>query len=323
MRTPDGSDQESKYASLRRSILQIVLGFVGFLVVVMPIRAMIQDATEGFSVDSRFTSYYSTRGGEELFGEPITNAFVDNKTGNIVQYFENTRLELEQDSLGNRKVTTSPIGMMLGNWEPPLSTASEEQGCRFFHETGHHVCHAFLDYYEKNGGPDVFGYPISEFEIVDDRMVQYFQRFRLDWFAEEQDQPVKPGPLGKYHLATLDREMSETEEPPVREVMGLMIVSSVEHASVYPSDSQKVYLLVKDQNHEGIAGVAATLIAHFPGGDRMIIMPLTDNEGRSQVTFSFEDQPPGFRISLDITVVYKGLMKEARESFMIYLHHSD
>jgi hypothetical protein len=323
MRTTDGSEQESNNASLRRSILHFVLGIVGVLVVVMPIRAMIQDATEGFAVDSRFTSYYSTRGGEDLFGEPISNAFVDDKTGNVVQYFANTRLELEQDFSGNRKVTTSPLGMMLGNWDPPLSSSSEEQGCRFFHETGHHVCHAFLDFYEKNGGPDVFGYPISELKIVDDRMVQYFQRFRLDWFAEEQDQPVRPGPLGKYHLTTLDRAGSETEDSPTRDVMGLIIVSSVEHASVYPNDSQKVYLLVMDQNHEAIEGAAATLIAHFPDGNRMIIMPLTNRDGRSQVTLSFEDQPPGFRISLDITVVYNGLMKEARESFMIYLHHPD
>jgi len=320
MRTHDRSNLEKANSGYRRLIFLFTLGLLGILVIVIPIRAMMQDQKDSFSVDSRFSSYYSARGGREIFGDPITDGFVDIKTGNVVQYFENARLELGEDSTGGMEVKTSSLGMMLGNWDIPLDHLGEEEGCRFFHETGHQVCHAFLEYFENNGGADVFGYPISEFELADGRMVQYFQRFRLDWFADEQDQPVRPGPLGRLYLPTIEPEAFETEPSPANEAEGLIIVSSVKRASMMTSGSQTVYLLVKDQNHKVLEGAAATLIAHFPDGDRMIIMPLTDSEGRSLVTFNFEDQPPGHSVSLDITVVYYGLTKVARESFMIYLH---
>jgi hypothetical protein len=51
----------------------------------------------------------------------------------------------------------------------------------------------------------------------------------------------------------------------------------------------------------------------------MIVMPMTDEAGRSQVSFTFQDQPTGQTINLEITVVYKGRTKQARESFMIHL----
>jgi hypothetical protein len=307
----------------RRAIFLFALGILTILVVVMPIRAMMQDQDDGFSVDSGFSSYYIERGGKEIYGDPISESFVDSETGNVVQYFENARLELGEDFTGGLEVITSSLGMMLGYWEIPLTFIDEKEGCRFFHETGHQVCHAFLEYYEEHGSSEVFGYPISEFKFIDGRIVQYYQRFRLDWFADEEDQPVKPGPLGKLHLSMLDRLSLKSDSDPIVEVEGLIIKSSVGQSSTRRSDSQTIYLLVQDQNQVPLAGAAATLIAHFPDGDRMIVLPLTDNDGRSQISFDFNDQPSGFRVSLDITVVYQGLTKETRESFMIYLHNSN
>jgi beta-lactamase class A len=57
----------------------------------------------------------------------------------------------------------------------------------YFPQTGHSVGHGFLNYWRKNGGLDVFGYPLTD-EITQDpsgmgtpTTVQYFERARFEW----------------------------------------------------------------------------------------------------------------------------------------------
>ncbi len=309
-----------------RYLFLLVLGLIVILVIVVPIRAMVrdlQDRAEGFHVDPRFSPYFDIHGGEAIFGIPISEVFVEVETGKVVQYFENARLELDSEISGGMEVKASSLGMMLGEWEAPLTYDGEVPGCRFYHETGHRVCHAFLTYYDENGGPETFGYPISEFKIEDGRMVQYFQWFRLDWYSDDEENPVQPGPIGRIHLSSAKSADFKPDVEETSKVEELIVVSSVEKPSMTTSGEQVVYLIVRDQDHKAIEGAAATLIAHFPDGDRMIIMPLTDENGLSQVSFHFENQPAGQTIRLEISVIYRGRTKQARESFMIHLSGDD
>jgi len=322
MRVTNPSNPNQSTQRVPKNLFVLMLSLAVILIIAMPIRAMVkelQDKEEGFSIDSRFSPYDEVQGGESIFGKPISQAFIEVETDKVVQYFENARLELDIDASGGMVVKTSSLGMMLGAWEAPLTYEGEVPGCRFYHETGHHVCHAFLSYYEEKGGPGTFGYPIAELKIEDDRMVQYFQWFRLDWFPDNEENPIQPGPLGRMHLSTVNAEDFKAEYEETSEVEELRVVSSVERASITTSGEQTVYLVVRDQDQEAIEGAAVTLIAHFPEEDRMIIMPLTDEDGRSQVSFTFENQPPGHSVFLEITVVYQGRAKEVRESFMIHL----
>ncbi len=65
-----------------------------------------------------------------------------------------------------------------------------QPGCRHFPETGHNLCGAFLSYWERNGGLELFGYPIteefSELNRQDGRTytVQYFERNRFEYHPE-------------------------------------------------------------------------------------------------------------------------------------------
>jgi hypothetical protein len=322
MRVSSRSKPTGSQSSLPKTAILIALGIAVVLMVVVPIRAMMRsnsDPASGYLVDARFETYYEDQGGREIFGDPISEAFTEVETGKAVQYFENARLELDADRSGEMDVKTSSLGMMVGGWEIPLTYTEEMPGCRFFHETGHYVCHAFLEYYDDHGGPDVFGYPISEFKLEEGVMVQYYQWFRLDWDPDEGEQAVRPGSLGKIHLSTIESPSSTSDLEQLPDVEGISVVSSVEKASTKTSGEQTVFLQVKDLDQIPIRGAAATLIAHFPNGDRMIVMPLTDEEGRSKVTFTFSDQPAGSSVSLEITVVYRGVVKHARESFMIHL----
>ena len=71
------------------------------------------------------------------------------------------------------------LGGLLGT-----APASAAQRNRCFPETGHCVSGAILDYWERNGGLAVFGYPIDELRIETNEgwsgPTQWFQRDRLE-----------------------------------------------------------------------------------------------------------------------------------------------
>ncbi len=64
------------------------------------------------------------------------------------------------------------------------ATALASSNGVYVEQTGHHVTGAFLDYWESNGGPRLFGYPVSEEFTVGGTTYQYFQRARMEWRGE-------------------------------------------------------------------------------------------------------------------------------------------
>jgi hypothetical protein len=70
----------------------------------------------------------------------------------------------------------------------------------FFPQTGHHISDrtGFLHFWRANGQLNVFGYPITEEIIENDRIVQYFERARFEYHPELAGTPwqVQLGRLG-------------------------------------------------------------------------------------------------------------------------------
>ena len=68
---------------------------------------------------------------------------------------------------------------------------------RTFPETGQTVRDAFLDFFDANGGVELFGYPRTGEFTEGGRYVQYFQRARLEYWPENPPgQQVQLGNLG-------------------------------------------------------------------------------------------------------------------------------
>jgi hypothetical protein len=66
----------------------------------------------------------------------------------------------------------------------PSGIRAQGEEVRYFPETGHSVRGEFLDFFNKQGGLLVFGYPITEQFTWNGRTVQYFQRARLELHPE-------------------------------------------------------------------------------------------------------------------------------------------
>jgi hypothetical protein len=222
----------------------------------------------------------------------------------------------------------SALGEALGGWEPPLAPdevpASGDATCRYYPESGHAVCHAFLDYYLANGGPAQFGYPISEFKLEGNRIVQYFQAFRFDWYPEAlPGTQVRLAPLGRQHFESTgyDQALLRPRLPAdlqLYQILELRPKVSVGRP-VLPADGrQTVYVTVRDQNLNPVPGATVVLTIHLVEGDRLVLLPATDERGLSRIAFDYAGQPPGSSVGLDVTVVLERLQALTRDSFLIW-----
>jgi hypothetical protein len=285
-------------------------------------------AETGHSLDTRFLAAFEGLGGSQVLGFPITESFYD-EDGLLLQYLENARLELApQDQSSGLQVQLAPLGVIMGGWDLPLERGGEsagiDPGCRYFPESGHQVCHAFLDYYLAHGGPEALGLPISEFRLEGERIVQYFERLRLDWHPEAAaDEWVRPGPLGRDHfaLAGYGSALLDPRDPPAGadyQVYALQVQPSVEKPLVTSDDLQQVHLVVRDQNLKPVQGAGVLLAVYLPEGLQVQLLPPTDAAGVTSAELVLSGAAPGSRVDLDFTVQFHDLTALARDSFFVW-----
>lgn len=156
----------------------------------------------------RFKDFWQRSGGLETFGYPLTDEQVatDPNSGKsvVIQYFSTQVLEYHPDLAGTPyEVELQRLGTddaarrgLLGTpaFQPLAPPATQQTDCRYFAETRHQVCGAFLGFWRTHGlefgdsgisdreALALFGYPISEpFTNSDTGAVtQYFERARME-----------------------------------------------------------------------------------------------------------------------------------------------
>jgi hypothetical protein len=162
-----------------------------------------QTVNAGSAVAPRFQAFYD-RYGTRVLGLPISGVL--NEGGLEVQWFERARLEYHPNLAGTPyEVQLSRLGSIYTDGR----SFAEQQffvsrpDARYFDVTRHGVGGIFLDFWQRYGGLDVFGYPISaEFdELLPDGntyRVQYFERARLEYHPAlaGTDNMVQVGLLG-------------------------------------------------------------------------------------------------------------------------------
>lgn len=155
------------------------------------------------SIDPLLLPYWVRNGGEPIFGRPISPLLEEN--GRKFQWFERARLELWPEYAGSKyEIQPGRIGVEFtkGIDFPTQEFFVNRPGLQYAEVTQHGLRGAFLEFWEKNGGVDILGYPISdevqEILPADEayHTVQYFERGRLELHPADPNQPIKLGLLG-------------------------------------------------------------------------------------------------------------------------------
>lgn len=90
----------------------------------------------------------------------------------------------------------------VDNVTPPEDASAR---WRYFPETGHVVQGNFLDYFMASGGVTIFGFPRTEAMIENERLVQHFQRARLEVLPSGEVMAMPLGLLAAYSRGVMAR----------------------------------------------------------------------------------------------------------------------
>ncbi|HEX2911270.1 MAG TPA: N-acetylmuramoyl-L-alanine amidase [Chloroflexia bacterium] len=112
--------------------------------------------------------------------------------GSVVQEY----VKYWEDNVGTTRVTTGSGSQTGGgssgsNPTDRAPSRASDPNVRYFNETGHNLGYGFRGYWERNGGLELFGYPLTE-EFTEESptqpgkfyTVQYFQRNRFEYHPE-------------------------------------------------------------------------------------------------------------------------------------------
>lgn len=282
----------------------------------------------GHYVCGEFLQFFETRGGTDLFGPPISEAFEDPTRGLRVQYFRRARLEWHPYNPDPYKVQLGLLVDELGyiypparpEQIPPLNSAMH----RYFPETGHVVSFAFLEYYSKYG-VDIFGYPRSEFMYEGGRIVQYFQRACMEWHPEDAASPIHLTDLGQLYLERfpISEQYTQPQPPPATGDLGssavtvtrLLVSASVRFVTTGRTGTQTVFVYVSDQQQKPVQNAFVRMIVHYPSGDQIYDFPPTNATGFTRFSFDIPPSPPGQKVIIDVLVAYGNLIGSTQTFF--------
>jgi len=283
------------------------------------------------NVCDQFLAFFRSRGGAEIFGYPITEQFFEN--GRLVQYFQRVRMEQHPELPTAYRVQLGLLGdefappELKRRIDPSEKPKSNDPYRRYFPETGHTVQFSFLDFFDKKGGLDIFGYPVTEFFDENERTMQYFQRALMEW--DPNRNAVVLHRLGEMwvdqepQLRTLQGTASQFSQSgemisPAAAVGVLRASASVGDAVIRGSADQTIWVYVNDQNGRPVPGAQVVFAVLSPLDEKEFELTPTDILGHTQGSFQVAELGEGERVILDVRVSYQGAKTNTRTSFLVW-----
>jgi hypothetical protein len=181
----------------------------------------------GHWVQGDFLTFFNQHGGLAIFGYPRTEEFYSD--GRLVQYFQRARMESWPENPPPYNVQLMLIGdAVMGPADPPIPAnqipSPGDPTRTYFPQTGHTISGAFKQFFDANGGLQIFGYPTSEeYRGPSGFPIQRFQRARMELHAElPAAYQVSLGLLGDQYIfamgqvpLTYTEPVSASAPPPV------------------------------------------------------------------------------------------------------------
>ncbi|MFN2145972.1 MAG: hypothetical protein ACK2T7_11525 [Anaerolineales bacterium] len=275
------------------------------------------DETGHYILGEFYTYYYSNPNYKAVFGDPITEAIIEEGTGLMVQYFEYARFEYHPDQPLGHRVKLTPIGSRLyehGEYMPGLT--SDTPNCHQEPNWDYPVCYAFYPQYLKLGGEAQLGVPVSGMEVLKGWVVQFFEYGKLEWHPQNPyESEVVLAPLGYTYFFNHEKDYSQlnpvsTDDLGYREkIAEINIVAFPEKAVIANGEEQVLNIIAKDQNNVPLSKAILHITVKYPDGE---VYPInenitTDTLGLAQVIIATSSETLGtveviVRVTFNATV---------------------
>jgi hypothetical protein len=138
-------------------------------------------AATGHNLGGDFLSYWLEHGSVQVLGYPISELFKEPESNLVLQYFERGVMEYHPENNPPYQVLLKSLGSELNKATPSVTSDNPPSpDSVYYPDTGHWLDGRFVSYWQKNGGLDQFGYPISEPKIEGNRLIQWTERARFE-----------------------------------------------------------------------------------------------------------------------------------------------
>jgi len=238
----------------------------------------------------------------------------------VIQYFTRARFELYPEQPEGQRVRLTPLGSNIYVRGQGVNIFTPV-GCRTF-PNGFSACYAFLDFFDKYGGEAVFGQPISNFEYLNGRIIQYFERARFDWYPEyAEGQKVVLADLGRIYFDVTGEDANRLQ--PVQydgivDVLTLQTRAFVWKAVTRADDQQAVYVVVQDQTLNPVYNATVAVTVDWSNGSPQSIALATDRNGVVVIPFAIHNQEIGSLVTINVQVLYQGMQDNTITSFRVW-----
>ena len=277
----------------------------------------------GHNIKGDFLKFYNNNASAIfIYGYPITEEFTS-KDGRTVQYFQRARFEYHAEWLEGQRVLLTALGRETYVTTGALN-ASNSFACRTFSETGFAVCFSFLEFFDKYGGATQFGFPISGFEYHENKLVQYFEKARIEWQPwKTEGQRVVVSDLGRIYFDKLHEDPAflspvKPLDNTIQAVTNLQARAFVWKAVTSSTDAQLIYIIVQDQALQPVVGANCTASVHWMDGRTDTNSTSTNANGIGMIPLSFVNQPQGGLINIDVACGSSNQTANTKVSFRVW-----
>lgn len=249
-----------------------------------------------------------------IYGFPITEEIDDPENSGIrKQYFQRALFTYDPSRPAGFQVDVEAIGLLLfssANYRTldAPSMSPNHPACLYDRTTDKLVCYAFRDFYVNYGGVAAFGRPVSNVVMLGDRLVQYFERARLEWHPGlPSGHRVVPANIGEEFFDLYENPILKAPAPDGNisaPILSLRTRISTQKATTRSTDSQSIFIVVQDQQLRRLTGALVDIEVSFPSG-RMIHSAATTTNGIAAITFDQEDEQPGL-VMLNVVIEIAG-----------------
>ena len=277
----------------------------------------------GHNVKGDFLKFYNSNPNATfIYGYPLTEEF-KNKEGRLIQYFQRARFEYREELSEGQRVVLTSLGRETYE-TTGAQNVNNSFACRRYPETGFSVCFAFLEFFDQYGGVTQFGYPISGFEYHENKLVQYFEKVRIEWQPwKAEGQRVVVSDLGRIFFEKLREDPAlllqvTPLDNTIQSVTNIQVRAFVWKAVTLASDSQMIYIIVQDQALQPVANANCTTSVHWTDGRTDASIVSTKDNGVALVALSFTNQPQGSLINIDVSCISNNQTASTKTSFRIW-----
>jgi hypothetical protein len=276
----------------------------------------------GYWIGGKIKEYYhSIYDAEEIIGCPISEEYYDETSGLQTQYFEKAILKIYSTSAGDEYVGMSRLGAYYYVPGEKLEI-SQIGGCKLFEGSPNKVCFEFLEFYEQHGGVDIFGLPISEFELSDGWIVQYFENSRIEWKpnvdGENNVVVSNLGALNFYSQNSLAKEQKTISNNIPIQIDSISISVTPGSPTVQIGDDLEIYITVVDQLLKPVEEALLVYSIYYPDGSEYQYFPgSTSGIGINISEVIIKSEICG-NAKIVVAAGYGDIMNEAENSIKIF-----